>query len=196
MLPARFVYIAMGELKEISVAKKRTTPRAEESASDAELAHTLREAAQHIWLAGLGALARTQEESAKVFSALKSEGRHTGRSARERVAGLTEDVGRVTTQAARGASSAVERLNQLFDARIVRTLRQLGVPTADDMRAVADRLDALETHTGAPSRKRAGARTASRAGGVKTVARKASPKSATFKAAAKKRPPPRRRVAG
>lgn len=178
------------------MAKKRTTPHAEESASDAELAHTLREAAQHIWLAGMGALAKTQAESAKIIDALKSEGRHTGRSARKRVAGLTEDVGRVTTQAARSASSAVERLNELFDARIVRTLRQLGVPTADDMRAVAERLDAIEALTGAPSRKRAGVRTASRAAGAKTAARKAGSKSTTFKAAAKKRQPPRRRVAG
>ncbi|HEY9380932.1 MAG TPA: phasin family protein [Burkholderiales bacterium] len=173
------------------MAKKQTAHRAGDNVSDAELAHTLRVAAQHIWLAGLGALARTQEESAKVFGALKSEGRHTSRSARQR---LSEDVSRVTTQAVRGASGAIERLDQLFDARIGRTLRQLGVPTARDMQAIVDRLDELESHTGASTRKKVGgARTAARATGGKTVARKPGAKTAA-RAAAKKRSPTRTRA--
>ena len=170
------------------MAKKQTAHRAGDNVSDAELAHTLRVAAQHIWLAGLGALARTQEESAKVFGALKSEGRHTSRSARQR---LSEDVSRVTTQAVRGA---IERLDQLFDARIGRTLRQLGVPTARDMQAIVDRLDVLESHSGASTRKKVGgARTAARATGGKTVARKPGAKTVA-RAAAKKRSPMRTRA--
>ena len=176
------------------MAKKQTARGAGDSASDAELAHTLRVAAQHIWLAGLSALARTQEESTKVFSVLKSEGRQTSRTARQRIAGLSGDVGRVTAQAARGASGAIERLDQLFDARIRRTLQQVGVPTSQDLQAIVDRLAALESHTGTPARKKvSAARAAARGAGRKTVARKAGTKT-TAGPTAKKRPSTRART--
>src|SRR5690606_9695281 len=47
-------------------------------------------------------------------------------------------------QATRGASATIDRLEQLFESGIGRTLQRLGVPTAKDMRAIHERLDALE----------------------------------------------------
>ena len=42
--------------------------------SENQLAQTVRESAQQIWLAGLGAYAKAQEEGNKVFDALVKEG--------------------------------------------------------------------------------------------------------------------------
>ena len=48
---------------------KKVTPPAEK-----QLAQTVKESAQQIWLAGLGAFSKTQEEGTKVFDALVKEG--------------------------------------------------------------------------------------------------------------------------
>lgn len=179
------------------MAKKTHSDRASDNVSDAELANTLRVAAQHIWLAGLTALAKTQEESAKVFDALKSEGRHTGRSAQKRFAGVTGEMGRAASQATRGASGAIERLERMFDARIGRTLGHLGVPTAETIQNVMDRLEALESRSGTVPRKTAGgARAAAPTASKKAVNRKATAKARTKVsggAPAKKRQPARTR---
>ena len=41
---------------------------------DSQLASTVKDSAQQIWLAGLGAFAKAQEEGGKVFEALVKEG--------------------------------------------------------------------------------------------------------------------------
>mgnify|MGYP003397566904 CR=1 FL=1 len=42
--------------------------------SESQLTQTVRESAHQIWLAGLGAFSKTQEEGGKVFDALVKEG--------------------------------------------------------------------------------------------------------------------------
>src|SRR4051812_626481 len=44
------------------------------SKSSAQLADTVKESAQQIWLAGLGAFSKAQEEGGRVFEALVKEG--------------------------------------------------------------------------------------------------------------------------
>lgn len=157
------------------MAKKKAAVRSDE---DVELMHTLREAAQQIWLAGLTALVRTQEESAKVLDALRTEGRQGGRAARHRLSGLTDNLGRAT----RGAAATAARVEQLLEARIARSVQRLGVPSAKDMQRIADRLDALEGRRARPPAKRA----AAAAGTPRTAARRT--RAVAKKTAAGKRP--------
>jgi len=161
---------------------------------EAELLHTLRTAAQQIWMVGLSTLARTQEEGGKVLGALKNEGKRGGRSARVS-AGITDQAGRAAAQAAQGASATIDRLEHLFEAGICRTLERLGVPTAKDMRAINERLDALEGR-GAAARKPAARPRAAAAPKKRAAARpqaKATAKTAA-KRVAKKRSPARSRA--
>ncbi len=130
---------------------RKSTRRNE--AADAELLGSLRAAAQQIWLAGLNALVRTQEEGGKVLGALKSEGRRGQRAAQRGFSGLGDEAGRAAIQATRGASAAFEHLEQLLEAGMGRALERLGVPTAKDMQAVLARLDALEGRAAQPARK-------------------------------------------
>jgi poly(hydroxyalkanoate) granule-associated protein len=148
-----------------------------QSGDDVELLHTLREAAQQICLAGLTAVIRTQEESAKVLDALRTEGRQGGRAARRRLSGFTDNIGRAT----RGAAATATRIEQLLEARIARSVQRLGVPSAKDMQRIADRLDALEGHLTRPSTKR----TAAAVGTPRTAARRA--RAAAKKPAVRKR---------
>ncbi len=146
---------------------KRQTPSPAEG--DVELMQTLREAAQHVWLAGITALVKTQEEGVKVFDALRTEGRQGGRAARKRLSGFSENVGRAT----RGATATAARFEQLLEARIARGLQRLGVPTAKDMQRIADRLDALEGRlVRKPTKRAAAAAGTSRTGVRRTRAAK------------------------
>ena len=79
---------------------KKTT---DESQSSAQLAGTVKESAQQIWLAGLGAFAKAQEEGAKVFDALVKEGKgleeKTRKMTQDRVGGMSEQMNKAAQTA-------------------------------------------------------------------------------------------------
>ena len=74
------------------VKKLRKTTTADKKAG-AQLSGTVKESAQQIWLAGLGAFAKAQEEGGKVFEALVKEGtsiqRKTQAAAEEKISEAT-----------------------------------------------------------------------------------------------------------
>lgn len=122
---------------------KKTTPEA----SAAPLAGAVKESAQQIWLAGLGAFSKAQQEGSKVFEGLVKEGlsiqRKTQAVAEERIADATN---RMTTMANGITSKATgqwDKLETIFEDRVSRTLNKLGVPTAQDIDALIARIDEL-----------------------------------------------------
>lgn len=108
----------------------------------------IRDAAQQIWLAGLGAFAKAQQEGSKVFESLVREGARNQRQAQEsapaspseaaaRMAGFASDFGN-------RAAGQWDRLEEMFEARVSKALGHLGVPTARDLAALEERVAALE----------------------------------------------------
>lgn len=121
------------------------TPGAEEQA--ARLSRGLSETAQQIWLAGVGALARAQAESTRLFEGLVKEGMTLEQSARD-FAGGQADLLRDTVDT--GVGSARERaagtwgqFEKLIEDGVHRTLARLGVPSRDDIAELTRRIDAL-----------------------------------------------------
>jgi poly(hydroxyalkanoate) granule-associated protein len=120
---------------------------APEHASDNQLAAAVKDSAQQIWLAGLGAFAKAQEEGTKVFEALVKE----GRGLQKRTRAMTEEklgevggrVARVTGDLSKQATESWDRLEQVFEDRVARALNRLGVPTNADVQALVARVDAL-----------------------------------------------------
>lgn len=114
---------------------------------DNQLASTVRESAQQIWLAGLGAFAKTQEEGAKVFEALVKEGKtlesRTRKIAEARVGSVTTQVGKAATQATAKATATWDKLETVFEDRVARALNRLGVPTNKDIQSLAKRVEQL-----------------------------------------------------
>jgi poly(hydroxyalkanoate) granule-associated protein len=112
-------------------------------AKDSELAQTVRESAHQIWLAGLGAFAKTQEEGVKVFDALVKEGRvveaRTRKLAQSKVDEMTSTVGKAT----KTATATWDKLEQVFEDRVARALQRLGVPTNKDIQSLAKRVEEL-----------------------------------------------------
>ena len=160
----------------------------DDSAADSaasQLAGTVKESAQQIWLAGLGAFSKAQEEGGKVFQALVKEGvtlqKRTQAAAEEK---LSEASGRMSSMASELSSKASgqwDSLGSIFEERVSRALKQLGVPSARDIEQLARRVDALERSiaavqgTSAPRKtaaKRAAAGAAGKAGAKRAAARR------------------------
>jgi poly(hydroxyalkanoate) granule-associated protein len=116
-------------------------------AGERQLASTVRESAQQIWLAGLGAFSKTQAEGAKVFEALVKEGKHlearTRKLAEGAVSEMTSKWTRQTGKATERATATWDKLEQVFEDRVARALNRLGVPTNRDIQALARRVETL-----------------------------------------------------
>lgn len=163
--------------------KTRTPP------PDAQAApQTLRESAQHIWMAGLSAFAKAQAGGNKVFEALMKEGEalqsRTRQAARDQVDDMAEK-----------ASGTWDKLEQVFETRVAKALHTLGVPTHEDIEqltrrvaeltAVVDQLQSAPTVRKVASKGGTKASKADKPRIVKQAAPKAVKGSAPSKAASK-----------
>ena len=110
------------------------------TATDSKLADTVRDSAQQIWLAGLGAFSKAQEEGAKVFEALVAEGKgleaRTRKMTEGRVGEMTDQVSKVAQSATTKANAAWDKLEKVFQDRVARSLNSLGVPTNGEINAL------------------------------------------------------------
>lgn len=102
----------------------------------------LRKYTQQIWLAGLGAFARAEEEGGKLFDNLVKLGEELESKTKE-IADTT--VGEMRERVIEKATDTRERVERAFDDRITTALGRLGIPTQKDLDAVNDKLDVLTT---------------------------------------------------
>jgi poly(hydroxyalkanoate) granule-associated protein len=156
---------------------------------DSALANSVKESAQQIWLAGMGAFAKAQEEGGKVFEALVKEGvslqRKTQSVAEEKLGEVTSRMSNMAGDVGAKAGQQWDKLESIFEERVAKSLGKLGVPSAKDVAALSARVDALSAQVaklskGAPSAKKAAA------------APKAAPKKAASGANGATRPAPKR----
>ena len=133
---------------------KKLKAMANKSRGDNQLAGAIKESAHEIWLAGLGAFAKAQEEGQKVFKALVREGnsmqQRTMKATEDKVgdvAGRMNDVTNKVTQVAAGlqkqATGTWDKLEGVFEARVQRALHRLSVPTNREINALAKRVEEL-----------------------------------------------------
>jgi poly(hydroxyalkanoate) granule-associated protein len=118
-----------------------------DNAGDKQLAKTVRDSAQQIWLAGLGAFAKAQAEGSKVFDALVKEGQtihtKTRKVAESKVTEMTSTLGKMATKATNQATGSWDKLEQVFEDRVARALHRIGVPTNKDINNLAKRVEEL-----------------------------------------------------
>jgi len=108
---------------------------------------TVKDSAQQIWLAGLGAFAKAQQEGGKVFDALVKEGvaiqRKTQAAAEEKIAEATSKMSHMAGDISSKAAGQWDKLENIFEERVAKALRKLGVPSAKDLDALIVRMDEL-----------------------------------------------------
>jgi poly(hydroxyalkanoate) granule-associated protein len=105
-------------------------------ATENQLATMIRESANQIWLAGLGAFSKAQQEGAKMFEALVAEGEkvqeRTKVAADEGQAGLKEKV-----------TGTWDKLEKVFEDRVAHALQSLNVPSRHDIDTLSKRIHEL-----------------------------------------------------
>jgi poly(hydroxyalkanoate) granule-associated protein len=125
----------------------------------------IRESAHKVWLAGLGALSTIESEGAKLFQQLVERGRDFESEGKEQMKKARE---RVETEVDKAASRVKERVGGTFDevgdtveAKLTEVLHRFGVPTRDEIRDLAKRVEELNSKVdglkGAAPAKKSGA---------------------------------------
>ena len=146
------------------------------SKADNQLAAAVRASAQQIWLAGLGAFAKAQEEGTKVFEVLVKEGRNIQKRTRamteEKLGEVTGKVSKVAGDLSKQATDSWDRLEQVFEERVARALNRLGVPTNADIQELIAQVEALNASVQALGGKPAAPRATARAAARRPAARK------------------------
>ncbi len=190
-------------LKKAAQAAKSTSPvdqiteklgQVASSLAEQQMAKQVMESAQQIWLAGLGAFSKTQVEGKKVFETLVKQG--------EALETRTRHVAEATFETARDqaaktvelATGKLDKLEQVFEARVHQSLNRLGVLTSKDVAAlskqVADLADSVRALLAQEKRRPAAKKTAARKPAAKKPAAKPAARRAvkpTAKKIARKR---------
>ncbi|MDD2712877.1 MAG: phasin family protein [Simplicispira sp.] len=112
------------------------------------LSSAVKDSAQQIWLAGLGAFSKAQEEGNKVFEALVKEGlsmqRKTQTAAEEKISETTSRMTSIASDIGSRAAGKWDKLETIFEDRVAKAMASLGVPSAHDLQALSARISALE----------------------------------------------------
>lgn len=121
---------------------KKSAPKAEPQPQP-----SVKDSAQQIWQAGLGAFTRAQVEGTKAFEALVKEGINIQRKTHSAAeAKMMEAAGKMTSLASditSKASGQWDKLENIFEDRVSKALGKLGVPTAKEVNELMARIDEL-----------------------------------------------------
>ncbi len=117
-------------------------------------------ASKDIWLAGLGAMAQAQAQAraqgSKAFESLVADGlafqRKSQAVAQEKLQEATAHFNQlaqgitsgINTSIVQPAGVKVDRLEHMFEDRVARALKSLGLPTAQEVTELQERVAALE----------------------------------------------------
>ncbi|WP_066705802.1 phasin family protein [Curvibacter delicatus] len=127
---------------------KKPTQAAQSARTAPLLPDAIKDSAHEIWLAGLAAFSKAQQEGSKMFDALVQEGltiqRKTQSAAEEKISAATQKMNRMADEIGTRATGQWDKLESIFEDRVARALKSLGVPTAGEVDALAARLAALE----------------------------------------------------
>lgn len=143
---------------------------------DSQLAASVKESAQQIWLAGMGAFSKAQAEGGKVFEALMKEGqalqKKTQGLAEDRISAVTSKMTAVAGGVSDKAGAQWDKLESIFEQRVAKALNNMGVPSRKDIDSLIKRIDELSAKTGAAPKAARTARAAPKKAPAKTAAAK------------------------
>ncbi len=101
------------------------------------------ESAHKIWLAGLGALAAAEEEGSKLFRTLVERGEEFESRGRERVGRVLDTVGSRVGTVKKTAEERIGKLGSEIEDAVMRALKQLGVPSREEIETLNRRIEEL-----------------------------------------------------
>lgn len=116
--------------------------------NDPLLAGKIKDSARQIWLAGLGAYTKAEEDAGRFFERLVQEGEQLENKTRgvveKQIKTVEDRVGDVRER----ATGTWDRLEHMFDQRVSGALRRLGIHRREEIEALERRIAALESELG------------------------------------------------
>jgi poly(hydroxyalkanoate) granule-associated protein len=106
------------------------------TAKEAPFGKVVLDSATQIWLAGLGAFSKAQDEGTKIFDGLVKEGEKFQKHAR----GVAEDT---VADVRDRAADTWDKLEDVFEDRVSRALNKLSVPTRKDVDTLRAKVEEL-----------------------------------------------------
>jgi poly(hydroxyalkanoate) granule-associated protein len=161
--------------KEELMATRKTKARAKagKTVVDNQLAQAVTQSAQKIWLAGLGAFARARTEGDKLFDLLVEQGKTIRAKSESAADQALKTVRSQADQTMSNAQGKWDKLEQVFEDRVSRSLNRLGVLTSKDVDELAKQVselnDSVRALMGGAAPKRARKAPAKKARARKTV---------------------------
>jgi len=125
------------------MARKSASQGGQERASAEALGQSVVDSAQRIWLAGLGAFSRAKTEGDNMFNVLVEQGKGLRERARD---AADQAVRTIRTQADTTVGQAQgqwDKLEQVFEERVSRSLNRLGVLTRQEVDDLARQVEEL-----------------------------------------------------
>ncbi len=186
-------------LKAADTAKAKVSAKVSETKAESNtalkgMANKIMESGQQIWLAGLGAFAKAQEEGGKLYEALIKEGSALEKITTKYTSGKVDEVrGAVENTVAQvkdRASDTWDKLEKVFEERVSRALGGLGIPGREDLNNLSAKVDELSKAVKAMNKAPAAKPTAP----VAKAAPKAAP-ATKAKPAAPAKPAPAKKAA-
>lgn len=160
---------------------RKTGSRRSPKSSRNETAEAVRESAQKIWLAGLGAFERAKTEGPKMFESLVEQGRTMG----ARAVGAADEALKNMRQASFSAGGKWDKLEQVFEDRVSKSLSRLGVLTGREVESLSKQVAELNETVrgimaarGGPAPKRAAGSRGKKAAAKRPAKKRASRKKA------------------
>jgi poly(hydroxyalkanoate) granule-associated protein len=128
--------------------KLKARSKAQDAVSEARgVSKTVMDSAQQIWLAGLGAFSKAQQEGGKLFEALVKEGSaldaKTRKFTQAKVNEVRGNVESTLGQARERSQETWDKLEKVFEDRVSRALGRIGIPSHEDMKSLNKRVDDL-----------------------------------------------------
>jgi len=113
--------------------------------TDAQLAARIKGSARQIWLAGLGAYTKAEEDTGKFFERLVQEGEQLESKTRGVVGKQIKSVEDRVEGVRERATGTWDKLENMFDERVSGALRRLGIHRREEIEALERRVETLET---------------------------------------------------
>ncbi len=117
--------------------------RLKDKSNEKQVLGSVVDSARQIWLAGLGAFSKAEEEGGKLFESLVKEGEEVEARTRKTAEEKVEEVKGKMEEVKNKVSDTWDGLEQLFEDRVARVLNRLGVPTNDDVQELSKRVEEL-----------------------------------------------------
>ncbi|MBA3979392.1 MAG: poly(hydroxyalkanoate) granule-associated protein [Alcanivorax sp.] len=100
----------------------------------------LRKYTHQIWLAGLGAFAKAEEEGGKFFDALVDTGRDLETKTRDKSESRVEEI---KERVRHRTGETMDKMEKAFDERLNKALSRLGIPNKREVEALQRRVQEL-----------------------------------------------------